>query len=121
MSCANTAVALAVEWRLHDHPPICPANSSGVLMVIAQEPAESPATSHRPLPASFRAPGDQQDVRLSLTVPFTMVGHNILVHRPTQSAFAEEMIFDRHSSLIDLIHRSAQALDWDLAPVGPVS
>jgi hypothetical protein len=42
-------------------------------------------TSHGPLPAFFHDQREQQDVRLSLMVPFTMVVCNILVHCPTQT------------------------------------
>jgi hypothetical protein len=41
----------AAERQPHDHPPIFPADSTGVLMVIAQEAAKPLATSHSPLPA----------------------------------------------------------------------
>ena len=42
------------------------------------------------LPARSRDPREQQDVRPSLMVPFTMVVWNMLADRPTQRAFSEE-------------------------------
>jgi hypothetical protein len=74
-----------------------PVNSSGVLIVIAQEAAEPFATSHRPLPAFFHDPREQQDVRLSLMVPFTMVVCNVLMHRPAQRAFAADGRIDQRT------------------------
>jgi hypothetical protein len=96
---------LAAECHLLDRPSIWPDNSRGVLMAIAQEPAEPFAASHRALPACFPDRPEQQDVGFPLMISFTMVVRSVFVHRSTQLALSKEMIFDKHSSFPDLIHR----------------
>jgi hypothetical protein len=80
----------SAERQVHDGLPISPDDSSGVLVVIAQEPAKSLATPHAPLPTYLRDPREQQHVGLPLMIPFSVVVRNIFVERPTQRTLTKE-------------------------------
>ena len=59
-------------------------------MVIAQEPAQPLAALHRFLTMRLRDPTEQQDVRLPLMIPLSMVMRNIFAQRPPQRTFTKE-------------------------------
>src|ERR1039458_3981770 len=72
------------------HRPRLPANSRSFFMVITQEPTQPLATLHRLLTLRFRDPAEQQDVRLPLMIPLSMVMCNIFAQRPPQRALTKE-------------------------------
>jgi hypothetical protein len=57
----------AAERQVHDGLPILPADSSGVLVVIVQEPAKPLATPHTPFPTCLRDPQEQQQPWMTST------------------------------------------------------
>ena len=59
-------------------------------MIVAQEPAQSFATPHRPLAVAVRASRKQQDVALPVVVPLGMEMADIAVQRPPQRALTEQ-------------------------------
>jgi hypothetical protein len=67
-----------------------PANSRSLLMIITQEPTQSLATLHRPVPTSFRDPTEQQDVGLPLMIPLGMVMLDVFVQRSPQGALTKK-------------------------------
>jgi hypothetical protein len=81
----------ADERQLRDGPPISLTDSSGVLVVIAQEPRHPIATPHTPLPICIRDLREQQHVGLPLMIPFTMIVRDIFVQRSMHRALAKEM------------------------------
>jgi hypothetical protein len=67
--------------------PISSTDSSGVLIVIAQERHAARDTAHS-LPTCLRDAREQQHVGPSSMIPYTMVVRNILVQRPTRRTLA---------------------------------
>jgi hypothetical protein len=59
-------------------------------MVITQEPTQSLAALHGPLAVASSIPREQQDVALSLVIPFNMVVLNIFAHCSPQRALSKE-------------------------------
>jgi hypothetical protein len=65
-------------------------HSSGILNGNSAGGRRAARDRTGPSPRGFYDPWEQQDVRLPLMVPFTILVRNLLVHRPTQRSFAEE-------------------------------
>jgi hypothetical protein len=80
----------AAERQAHHGLPISPTGSSGLLVVVAQEPAKTLATPHTLLATCLGDPWEQQYVGLPLMIPFTMIVRNIFVQRPTQRTLTKE-------------------------------
>jgi len=59
-------------------------------MVIAQEPTQSLAALHRPLPVDVCIAREQQDVVLPLVIALSMVMLDVFAQCPPQGALAEE-------------------------------
>ena len=102
----------AAERQVHDGVPISLTGSSGVLTVMAQEPAKPLATTHTPLPTCLRDPREQQHVGLPLMIPFV---RNIFVQRPTQAVYhsfgAADLIAktNKHANPVDATSGRSQA------------
>src|SRR5262249_17553342 len=72
-----------------------------LLMVIAQESAQSLAALNRPVAAGGRTPREQQDVALPLMIPLGMEMFDILTQNSPQGALANE----DHLGQALLLHR----------------
>lgn len=75
-------------------------DSRGFSMVIAQKPTQSLAAAYRLWSVHFHQAGEQQEVRLPLTISLCVVMRSIFAHRPPQAAVANQdylrqaLIFD---------------------------
>src|SRR5260370_33056380 len=79
----------AIVWSINSSEA-APPRSRCLLMVIAQESAQSLAALNRPGAADVRTPREQQDVALPLMIPLGMEMFDILAQRSPPGALAKE-------------------------------